>query len=112
VPLTRHDNALTAVCTPLIGEAWSRHHTPHPRARRQTPHKPHAIGINTALPRLCKSRGAAGPANADQRRRDPAAENITVSADALSGDPIPLYRQVSRYGQPPPWGAVLGCIPP
>jgi hypothetical protein len=36
--------------------------------------------------------------NADQRRRDPAAEIITVSADVLSGDPIPLYRQVSRYG--------------
>jgi hypothetical protein len=58
----------------------------------------HAIRINTAPPRLCKTGGTARPADAYQRRWDPAAEIVAVSADALSGDPILLYRQVSRCG--------------
>src|SRR6266536_4177765 len=39
-------------------------------------------------------------------------DHSAASANALSGDRIPLYRQVSSYGQAFAWGAGLGCIRP
>jgi hypothetical protein len=58
-----------------------------------------AVSLTERLAQLPPDRaGRRAHRLSSQRRRDPAAQIIIASACAPAGDPISLYRQVSRYG--------------